>query len=180
MRLGVLDKRDLSLEVSQRELESLNARFVWVPELEKEDLVGLVAEHAARAGVRSIAIPAYWIFKEGSGWRPEREGARGDEKVMLYFHGGGFVVSFSSFEPYPRTYSHFRLGLPIRLIQRRRFLRDPSNILRRFREYFRSTTASVPGLHSNPKIHSHVRSSTGSRHTSISSVMWDFCQRISP
>ena len=31
-KLGVVDGRDLSLEVPQKELESLNARFVWVPE----------------------------------------------------------------------------------------------------------------------------------------------------
>jgi hypothetical protein len=69
------DKRDLSLEVPQKELESLNARFVWIPELEEEDIVGIVAEHAARTGVKSIAIPAYWILKEGmtSGHRRTRK-----------------------------------------------------------------------------------------------------------
>lgn len=92
LKFGVVDKRDLTFEVPQKELESLNARFVWVPELEEEDIVGVVAEHAARAGVRSIAIPAYWILKKGSKWSPEYERAREDEKVMLYFHGGGFVA----------------------------------------------------------------------------------------
>ena len=37
-------------------LESLNARFVWIPDLGKEDIVGMVAEHATRAGIKSIAI----------------------------------------------------------------------------------------------------------------------------
>lgn len=92
--LGVLDGRDLSLEVPQKELESLNARFVWIPELEKDDIVGMVAEHATRAGVESIAIPAYWILKEGIKWSPAYERAQKDEKVVLYFHGGAFVVRF--------------------------------------------------------------------------------------
>ena len=64
-RLGVVDGRDPSLEVPQKELESLNARFVWVPELGEEDIMGIVAEHAERAGVESIVIPAYWIMKGG-------------------------------------------------------------------------------------------------------------------
>ena len=93
-KFGVLDGRDLSLEVPQKELESLNTRFVWIPELEKEDIVGMVAEHAARAGVESIAIPAYWILKEGIKWSPAHEKAQEDEKVVLYFHGGAFVVRF--------------------------------------------------------------------------------------
>ena len=92
MKFGLVDKRNLSLEVPQKELESLNARFVWVPELEKEDLVGPVAERATRAHVKSIAIPAYWILKQGSKWSPEYDKAQEGEKVILYFHGGAFVV----------------------------------------------------------------------------------------
>ncbi|KAF9642927.1 alpha/beta-hydrolase [Thelephora ganbajun] len=91
-QLGITDKRDLSLEVPQKKLESLNARFVWIPELEKRDLVGMVAEYAARAAVKSIAIPAYWILKEGTKWSPAYEKAQEDEKVILYFHGGGFLT----------------------------------------------------------------------------------------
>jgi acetyl esterase/lipase len=96
LKLGALDGRDISLEVPQQELESLNARFVWIEELEKEDIVGVVAEHAARAGITSIAIPAYWIFKEGVKWSPAYEKAQKDEKVMLYLHGGAFIVRLSS------------------------------------------------------------------------------------
>ena len=92
LNLGVTDGRSLSLEVPQEELESLNARFVWIPELEKEDIVGVVAEHAARTGVKSITIPAYWILKEGDRWSPSYDEALRDEKVVLYLHGGGFVV----------------------------------------------------------------------------------------
>ena len=94
--VGLLNNRDLSLEVPQKELESFNARFVWVPELEKEDVVGIVEKHAMRAGIKSVAIPAYWILKDGAKWSPEYEKARKDEKVILYLHGGAFVVrSFS-------------------------------------------------------------------------------------
>jgi len=95
-KFGVHDGRDLSLEVPQEKLEPLNARFVWIPELEKEDIVGVVAEHAARVGVKSIPIPAYWILKEGVKWSPEYDKARKDEKVILYIHGGGFVVGLFS------------------------------------------------------------------------------------
>ena len=95
LKIGLLSRRDLSLEVPQKELESLDSRFVWIPELEKEDVVGMVAEHATRAGVRSIAIPAYWILKEGAKWSPAYDKAREDENVILYLHGGAFVVRFS-------------------------------------------------------------------------------------
>ena len=34
-KVGILTSRDLALEVPQKELKSYNARFVWVPELER-------------------------------------------------------------------------------------------------------------------------------------------------
>ena len=58
--------------------------------------MGTVAEHAARAGIKSIAIPAYWILKEGTKWSPEHEKTRKDEEVMLYLHRGGLMVRFFS------------------------------------------------------------------------------------
>ena len=76
--------------------ESLNARFVWIPDLGEEDIVGMVAEHTATAGIKSIAIPDYWILREGTKWSPKHEKAREDENVMLYLHGGGFAVHFFS------------------------------------------------------------------------------------
>ena len=91
-KLGVFGRRNLSLEVPQEELEQLNSRFVWIPELKKEDIVGMVEEHAARAGIRSISIPAYWILKDGTKWSPAYDKARKDEKVLLYTHGGAFAV----------------------------------------------------------------------------------------
>ena len=91
LKFGVLDRRDPSLTVPQEELPP-NSRFVWIPELEDEDIVGIVAEHAARAGIKSIAIPAYWILKEGATWSPAYDKAQKDEKMMLHFHGGAFVV----------------------------------------------------------------------------------------
>ena len=90
--LNMVGRRELSLEVPQEELELLNARFVWIPELGEEDIVGVVAEHADRARIKSIAIPAYWMLKEGTKWSSEYDKAGEGEKVMLYFHGGGFVV----------------------------------------------------------------------------------------
>ena len=95
-RIGIFSNRDLSLEVPQEELESHNARFVWIPELEKEDVVGLVAKHADRAGIKSIAIPAYWFLKEGTKWSPAHDKAQKDEKVLLYIHGGAFAVRLFS------------------------------------------------------------------------------------
>ena len=64
-RLGLCVGRDLSLEVPQKALDSLNATFVRIPDPEKDDIVGIVGEHAARAGIKSI-IPAYWILREGT------------------------------------------------------------------------------------------------------------------
>jgi len=91
-KAGILSNRDLSLEVPQEELGSFNSRFVWIPELEKEEIVGMVAEHAARAGIKSIAIPAYWILKDGAEWSPAYDKAQKDETVLLYLHGGAFMV----------------------------------------------------------------------------------------
>ena len=57
----------------------------------------MMGEYAARAGVESIAIPAYWFLKDGVKWSLAYEKAKKDEKVLLYLHGGAFVVrSFSS------------------------------------------------------------------------------------
>ena len=94
LKIGVFFDRDLSLEVPQEELEQYNSRFVWVPELEKEDIVGMVGEHAARAKVKSVVVPAFWILKDGVKWSPAYEKAQKDEKVMLYLHGGAFMVRF--------------------------------------------------------------------------------------
>ena len=97
LKVGLVTTRDLSLEVPQKDLESFNARFVWVPELGKEDIVGMMGEYATRARVESIAIPAYWFLKDGVKWSLACEKAQKDEKVLLYLHGGAFVVrSFSS------------------------------------------------------------------------------------
>ena len=100
-RFGVRENYDPSLDAPQEELEPFNARFVRIPKLD-EDIVGVVAEHAARTGAESIAVPAYWILKKGTHWSPAYENAQEDEKVMLYFHGGAFVVRFlSPFLPVP-------------------------------------------------------------------------------
>ena len=140
-KFGVVDGRDLSLEVPQEELEPLNARFVWIPELGEGDIVGVVAEHADRTGVKSIAIPAYWILKEGTKWSSKYDKAGEGEKVMLYFHGGAFVVRFlPRFLPCPRTNSRFRADPHIHLTQRHPFPRDHSSIPRLSPEYCRSTT----------------------------------------
>ena len=58
--------------------------------------MGIVGEHAARAGIKSISIPAYWILREDAKWSPKHEKAREDENVMLYLHGGGFAARFLS------------------------------------------------------------------------------------
>ena len=160
LKLGLLDARDLSLEVPQKELESLNARFLWIPELEKEDIVGMVEEYAARAGIESIAIPAYWIFKEGVRWSPEYDKAQKDEKVMLYFHGGAFVVRFfsPSYPVFVPTLFLFRWGLPIHPTQQQLLPKEHSNIPHLSPECCLSTTDSVPGLPWNRGTHSQLRS----------------------
>ena len=130
----------------KKELESLNARFVWILELEKEDIAGMVVEHAARAGIVSIAIPAYWIPREGTRWSLEHKKARKDENVILYLRGGGFAVRFFSllhpallpipisdggqlFIPPNRIVRQrdAQVSVDQRLIQRQRLGDDPSN-----------------------------------------------------
>ena len=172
-KAGLLGDRDLSLEVPQKDLERFNARFVWIPELEKEDIVGVVGEQAARAGVESIAIPAYWFLKDNIKWSTEYEKAREDEKVLLYLHGGAFVVRF----PFLASRLHIdichRWGLHTRLTQQRLLPREYSIILCLFPECYRSTTDSVPGLLWNRRTHSQPQSSTLSRRTSILSARSD-------
>jgi hypothetical protein len=141
MKMGLVDGRDPLLEVPQEELEPLNARFVWIPELGEEYIVGVIAAHADQARVKSIAVPAYWMLKEGTKWSPEYDKAGEGEKVILYFHGGGFVVRFfPPFLPFPGTNSHLRLGLHTLLTRRHRFPRDHSSIPRLYPEYCRSST----------------------------------------
>ena len=95
-KVGVRSNRDLSLGVPQGELERYNSRFVWIPELEKEDIVGMIGEYAKRAGVKSMTVPAYWILKDNVKWLPAYEKAQKDEKVIMYIHGGAFMVQFFS------------------------------------------------------------------------------------
>ena len=160
LKFGVSDGRNLSLEVPQEELESLNARFVWIPELEKEDIVGVIAEHATRAGISSIAIPAYWILKDGIKWSPAHDEAGKDERVILYIHGGGFVVSFFSPSHCLRTNSFDRRGPPTRPIEQHPLSREYWNILHLSPEYFRSTTGSVLDLLLSAGTHFRLRSWT--------------------
>ena len=143
---GLRTNRDLSLEVPQNELGPFNSRFVWIPELEEEDIVGMVGEYATRAGVKSISIPAYWLLKDGDKWSPEYDKARKDEKAILYLHGGAYVVRFfSSYHLLVLTFSYYRWGQHTRLTQRRLFPRDCSNILRLSPACCRSTTDLAPG-----------------------------------
>ena len=92
-------RRTINIQIL-RKATQLPLKFVWVPKLGEEDIVGMVAEHAARAGTKPIAIPAYWILREGIKWSLEYEKGREDEQMMLYFHSGAFIVR--SFPPsYP-------------------------------------------------------------------------------
>ena len=141
---GILTNRDLSLEVPQKELESLNSRFVWVPELKEEDIVGTVGEYAARVGIKSISIPAYWFLKDGDKWSPAHDKARKDEKVILCLHGGAFVVRILLFFALClRANLSYRWGQRIHLTQHRLFPRDCSDTLHLSPECCRSTTGSV-------------------------------------
>ena len=106
----------------------------------------LVAKHAARTGTESIAIPVYWILKEGTKWSPEYDKAQKDEKVVLYFHGSGFwSVSFLLCIPSLCQLLFLRWELPT---QHRTFFRTaepiPSCGLRRDRRRWTSQPISLP------------------------------------
>ena len=63
LKFGVVDGLDPSFEVPQEELESLNARFVWIPELGEEDIVGVVG------GMTIVAVPC-GVGGRGTFWCP--------------------------------------------------------------------------------------------------------------
>jgi len=69
----VLGIHDLSLEVPQKKQRSLSSWVVWMLELEKEDIVEMTEEYAARGRIKSGSIPAYCILKEGIKWSPAHD-----------------------------------------------------------------------------------------------------------
>jgi acetyl esterase/lipase len=62
---------------------------VWiqpVPHL----ILGPIKEWASNAGVSSVRIPGYWIDKPGFDTSPDAPASPG-ERVILKFHGGGYI-----------------------------------------------------------------------------------------
>ena len=120
------------------------------------------------------------VLKDGIKWSTEYERAQEDEKVLLYLHGGTFLVRFLFFVPRLHANICHRWGLHTRLTQQRLLPREYSIVLCLFPECYRSTTDSVPGLLWNPRTRSQPQSSTQSRRTSTLSARPDSCLKTSP
>lgn len=90
VKLGVVIKRDLTIEVSDATLK--NAKFAWIPGLKEARIKGELKEYAEKAGVTPVKIPGYWQYKPGTvnaSIEPPKEG----EKVIYHLHGGSLYVS---------------------------------------------------------------------------------------
>lgn len=92
-KAAIQTKRDLTVEVSQKDLKGFNSRFIWIEGLDKSEILGEIKDFAAQTGVEPVRVPGYWLHKDGFEWLPGHEKASKDEKVLLHFHGGAYTVS---------------------------------------------------------------------------------------
>lgn len=74
--------------------ELKGASFVWIDGLngDTDAFCGELRRAAGITGVEPTKVLAYWIFRPGT-TIPEDLKATVGEKVILYIHGGAFVVS---------------------------------------------------------------------------------------
>ncbi|KAG8691700.1 hypothetical protein FRC11_012451 [Ceratobasidium sp. 423] len=85
-RTGDTSGRDHTKEVAAKDCQ--DACFIWVDSVRPELIVGEIKRLAQACGTQSVRIPAYGFGK----WRSTRDLARDGEKVILNFHGGGYVA----------------------------------------------------------------------------------------
>jgi hypothetical protein len=89
--------RDLSREVTDRELIKAGneCRFVWIPAIEPEkDIIEgtLVHEYMERNKVSAFNVPGYFWGERAEDGKAGQQ-ASPNEKVVLHFHGGAYIVS---------------------------------------------------------------------------------------
>ncbi|CUA70311.1 hypothetical protein RSOLAG22IIIB_00666 [Rhizoctonia solani] len=85
-RTGVTGGRDHTKHVAAKDCQ--DARFIWVDGIAPELIVGEIQRLAQACGVQPVRIPAYGFGK----WDSEKDMARDGERVVLNFHGGGYVA----------------------------------------------------------------------------------------
>ncbi|KZT03149.1 alpha/beta-hydrolase [Laetiporus sulphureus 93-53] len=68
--------------------------FVWVPAIDPGLIVGEVSEMAELNGVKPKKTHGYWLKSQKVTGKGDYKADEG-EKVVMYFHGGGYVMSSS-------------------------------------------------------------------------------------
>ncbi|KAH8828092.1 endoplasmic reticulum protein [Flagelloscypha sp. PMI_526] len=63
---------------------------LWIPPVPKGLVVGEIAALAETAQVQPIRIPGYWYHSKSEPTVPGEKALPG-EKILLYFHGGGYI-----------------------------------------------------------------------------------------
>lgn len=89
MRTGRFNGRDITKEVAAKHCR--DARFIWLEAAPSSLISGQIKQFADEAGVKPVRIPGYGFGQWGIG--AEMPLARDDEKIVLHFHGGAYVVS---------------------------------------------------------------------------------------
>lgn len=89
----VQNKKDVRKEdLPLREKLGKHCRAEWIEPVKEEDVVGEVREIMLQNEVHPQGLAAYW-YGEGVGHGEAVHLAGEDEKVLVHFHGGGYVVS---------------------------------------------------------------------------------------
>ncbi|KAJ4470110.1 alpha/beta-hydrolase [Lentinula aciculospora] len=84
-----------SYEPEKGEKTKEKTGFVWVDPIPKEKgsvVVGEIGEMARVNGVEPVRVSGYWYGRRGVGGEVGQQ-AGAEEKVMIHFHGGGYVMS---------------------------------------------------------------------------------------
>lgn len=105
LRTGRWLDRDVTEEVPPE--ACMGTKFIWIDPVPGSLIQGNIQGYAERAGVEPIRIPSYGFGEWGQGAPcPAREG----EKVVMYCHGGAYVI----LSAHPET---VLIGIPKGLVQ---------------------------------------------------------------
>ncbi|KAG8743302.1 hypothetical protein FRC10_012265 [Ceratobasidium sp. 414] len=91
-RTGRFWNRDPTKEVPQKECKG--ARFTWIEPVPRNLITGQLEQFATATGAESVRIPAYGFGEwTGTGTGEPLRPAGENEKIVMHFHGGSYVVS---------------------------------------------------------------------------------------
>ncbi|KAF8608532.1 alpha/beta-hydrolase [Ceratobasidium sp. AG-I] len=88
MRTGRFNGRDVTKEVAAKHCR--DARFIWLEGVSSSLITGQIKQFADAARVKPVRIPGYGFGQWGDGG--EIPLARDNEKIVLHFHGGAYVL----------------------------------------------------------------------------------------